>query len=49
LEKTGQGFSGKPLTADQQRIRELESENKSLKQDVDLLKKASAFFARAMK
>ena len=49
LEKTGQGFIGKPLTADQQRIRELESENKRLKLDVDLLKKASAFFARAMK
>ncbi len=49
LEKTGQGFIGKPLTPDQQRIRELESENKRLKLDVELLKKASAFFARAIK
>lgn len=34
-EKTGQGLSGKPFTLDPQRIRELESENKRLKQDVD--------------
>ena len=49
LEKTGKGFIGKPFTLDQQRIRELESENKRLKQDVELLKKASAFFARTIK
>ena len=37
------------LTADQQRIRQLEAENRQLKSDNDLLKKASAFFAREMK
>lgn len=36
---------GLPLTADQQRIRQLEQ----LQQDNDLLKKASAFFAREMR
>ena len=40
---------GKPLTADQQRIRLLEQENRQLRQDNDLLKKASAFFARELK
>ena len=40
---------GKPLTAEQQRIRQLETENRQLKSDNDLLKKASAFFAREMK
>lgn len=40
---------GKPLTPEQQRIRQLEGENLRLKQDNDLLKKASAFFAREMK
>lgn len=39
----------KPLTAEQQRIRQLEAENRQLKSDNELLKKASAFFARAMK
>jgi transposase len=34
---------GKPLTAEQQRIRQLEAENKQLRGDVDILKKASAF------
>lgn len=37
---------GKPLTPEQQRIRQLEAENRQLRQDNDLLKKASAFFAR---
>jgi transposase len=41
-EQSGQGGIGKPLTAEQQRIRQLRSDN-------DLLKKASAFFARAVK
>jgi transposase len=37
------------LTAEQQRIRQLEQENRQLRSDNDLLKKASAFFARAVK
>ena len=48
-EKQGQPGIGKPLTAEQQRIRQLEAENRQLKQDNDILKKASAFFAREMK
>ncbi len=45
----GQGGIGKPLTTEQQRIRQLETENRQLRQDNDLLKKASAFFARELK
>ena len=45
-EQLGQPGIGKPLTAEQQRIRQLEAENKQLRGDVDILKKASAFFAR---
>lgn len=48
-EQNGQPGMGKPLTAEQQRIRQLEQENRQLKGDVDLLKKASAFFARELK
>lgn len=48
-EQLGQAGPGKPLTAEQQRIRQLEAENRQLKQDNDLLKKASAFFARELK
>lgn len=48
-EQNGQPGIGKPLTAEQQRIRQLELENQQLKQDVAVLKKASAFFAREMK
>lgn len=48
-ELSGQPGIGKPLTPEQQRIRQLESENLQLKQDNELLKKASAFFAREMK
>ena len=40
---------GKPLTAEQQRIRQLEAENRQLREDNTLLKKASAFFARELK
>lgn len=40
---------GKPLTADQQRIRELEHQLRQLKSDNELLKKASALFAREIK
>jgi transposase len=46
---SGQPGIGKPLTPEQQRIRQLEAENFRLKQDNDILKKASAFFAREMK
>ena len=50
LEQTGTVLQGaKPLTPEQHRIRELERENQSLKSDVELLKKASAFFARTIK
>lgn len=48
-ELVGSPGAGKPLTADQQRIRQLEEENRRLRQDVDILKKASAFFARELK
>ena len=48
-EAAGGAGIGKPLTADQQRIRLLEQENRQLRQDNDLLKKASAFFARELK
>ena len=47
-ERAGQAGIGKPLTAEQQRIRQLEAENRQLRQDNDLLKKASAFFAREL-
>jgi len=48
-EQLGQAGIGKPLTAEQQRIRQLESENRQLLSDNDLLKKASVFFARELK
>ena len=48
-EQSGQPGIGKPLTAEQKRIRQLEQENQQLRQDVTILKKASAFFAREMK
>lgn len=48
-EQNGQPGIGKPLTAEQQRIRQLEQENRQLKGDVELLKKTSAFFARELK
>ena len=48
-EQAGQPGVGKPLTAEQQRIRELENENRRLKEDNAILKKASAFFARELK
>ena len=48
-EQAGQGGIGKPLTAEHQRIRQLESENKQLRGDVDILKKASTFFARELR
>jgi transposase len=48
-EQLGQAGIGKPLTPEQQRIRQLEQENRQLKTDNDILKKATAFFARELK
>ena len=48
-EQSGQPVIGKPLTAEQQKIRQLEAELRQLKSDNELLKKASAFFARELK
>lgn len=48
-EQSGKRGIGNPLTAEQQRIRQLEQENRQLRMDVDILKKASAFFARELK
>jgi transposase len=48
-ELNGQPGIGKPLTPEQQRIRQLEAENRQLRSDNDVLKKASAFFARELK
>lgn len=48
-EQSGLAGIGKPLTTEQQRIRQLEGEVRQLRQDNDLLKKASAFFARELR
>lgn len=48
-EQAGGAGIGKPLTAEQQRIRQLEADNRRLREDNDLLKKASAFFARELR
>ena len=48
-EQLGQSGIGKPLTIEHQRIRQLEAENRQLRGDVDILKKASAFFARELR
>lgn len=48
-EQSGLPGIGKPLTPEQQRIRQLEAENRQLRGDVDILKKASAFFARELR
>ena len=48
-EQAGGAGIGKPLTPEQQRIRQLEAENRELRLDNDFLKKASAFFARELK
>ena len=46
----GGAFPGKgKLTRDQQRIRELETENRRLKMEKEILKKASAYFAKEMR
>ena len=48
-EQSGQPGIGKPLTPDQQRIRQLEQENRQLRSDNELLKKVSAFFAKELR
>ena len=48
-ERLGQPGIGNPLTAEQQRIRQLEQQVRELKMDNDILKKATAFFARELK
>lgn len=48
-EQSGQPGIGKPLTSDQQRIRQLEQENRQLRADNELLKKVSAFFAKELR
>jgi transposase len=48
-EQSCQPGIGKPLTSDQQRIRQLEQENRQLRSDNELLKKASAFFAKELR
>lgn len=50
LDAERQGGAGvsTPLTADLQRIRQLERENQQLRSDLDVLKKATVFFARGL-
>jgi transposase len=48
-EQSGQRGIGNPLTAEQQRVRQLEQEIRRLRMHVETLKKASAFFARELK
>lgn len=48
-ELAGRPGIGKPLTPEQQRIRELEAQVRQLKSDNELLKKASALFAREIR
>ena len=48
-EQCGQSGIGKPLTAEHPRIRQLESRNRQLRGDVEILKKTSAFFARELR
>ena len=45
----GQSGLGKPLTAEHERIRQLECGNKQLRGDGEILKKASAFPARELR
>jgi transposase len=42
-----QGLRGGPTTAEQERIRVLERENRELRQANEILRKASAYFAQA--
>jgi len=48
-EQAGGSGIGRPLTSEQQRIRQLEQQIRELKMDNDILKKATAFFARELK
>ena len=48
-EAAGRPGIGKPLTVEQQRIRQLEAENKQLRGEVDISKTASAFFSRELR
>ena len=48
-EQSGQSGIGKPLTSEHQRIGQLEHENCQLRGDVEILKKASAFFSRELR
>ncbi len=48
-EASGLPGLGKPLTPEQQRIRQPEAENKQLRADADIPKKAPAFFARELR
>ncbi|BBP58568.1 hypothetical protein PHLH4_26610 [Pseudomonas sp. St316] len=48
-EQLGGAGIGKPLTSEQQRIRQLEQQVRELKTDNEILKKATAFFARELK
>jgi transposase len=48
-EQNGQAGLDKPLTSEQQRIRQLEQEMRQLRLDNDLSKQASAFFAHERK
>jgi len=48
-EQLGQRGPGRPISPEQQRIRQLEAELHQVRLDNELLKKASAFFARELK
>ena len=48
-EQAGLPCIGKPITAKQQRIRQLESKNRQRRGDVERSKKASAFFTRELR
>ena len=47
-EQSGHSGIGKPLTAEQQRIRQLEAENRQLRGDVDILKNCPRWTPRPM-
>ena len=48
-EQHGQSGAGKPLTDEHQRIMQMELENRQPRGDVEILKKASPFFARELR
>lgn len=48
-EHSGSAGTAKSLTTERKRIRELEQQVRELKMDNDILKKATAFFARELK